>query len=204
MKKVIFCLLVLVALASCTVTKRIHNSGFHIQWKSSPKSAAVHDKKESIFSSSEKEIIHDAEEIEGESIVPSIDQTILHKTDDKGENDKLTELKRSSNVMFNHQPINSEGRAQHVRRNNHKNPISKASEKKKRQRDIDWGQFWSWVGVISLIVLFVALELIAKLGAGLIAQVAGIIFAIVVLVMCIIAMYYFFYFIGYLLFGWMW
>jgi len=204
MKKVIFCLLVLLALASCTVTKRIHNPGFHIQWKSSPKSEVVQDKKESIYSSLEEGIIHDAGEIERESIVPTIAQTSVAKTDDTGENNILSELKRSSNVTLNHQRSNSEQVIKQERRNNLKNAISKVPEKKKRKSNIDWGQFWSWVAVIAIIVLFVGLELLAKLGTGVMAQVAGIIFAIVIIILLLVAMYYFFYFIGYLLFGWMW
>jgi hypothetical protein len=201
MKKVIFISIVTLALASCSVTKRVHNSGFHIQWKSTPKNEVAHDKNEMIYAIQEEEVTQNEDEIDAESMIPLITQTIANKTDVLDEINEAEKPSISSHIVVIQTKIEGKEVVQKSRNNAIKNIEKQLIEKKKRKVEIDW----TTVFLVFLVIAIVVLVLLVLFATPLLAKIAAVALAIIGIILIVLALYLMFligWLIWLLLFSW--
>lgn len=199
MKKVIFSFIVLLSFVSCTVTKRVHNSGLHIQWKSNYKKIVVEDKIDSFYPVDGKEISQNDQQIVDWTNTDPIEQNTVSKIEEIDAIKDLDESPVVLNVVDNHQRVENELVVNELRYGTNRNIENQSPEEKKRKVEINW----STVGFFALLALLATVCLFAWFGTGLIAQIAVITLAILGFAMIIVVAYYIGYFFWFIFFGWM-
>jgi len=197
MKKVIFCLLVLVALASCTVTKRIHNSGFHIQWKSTPKMSNSTNKAEFFQMIEAQETSED--EIETVEIMIEDAPAILR-------HEKVTDIipsEKHENNQWSTSPVLSSNKEKiSVLKSVAKKFETKKTHSTPENKDRKFRIDWDMVGFVALLLLLGTLVALAFFATSPWAQIAAVIIALLGLAMIIVAVFYIGYFFWFIFFGW--
>jgi predicted RND superfamily exporter protein len=196
MKKVIFCLLVLVALASCTVTKRIHNSGFHIQWKSTPKMSNSTNKAEFFQMIEAQETLED--EIETVEIMIEESPPILR-------HEKVTDIipsEKHENNQWSTSPVLSSNKEKiSVLKSVAKKFETKKTHSTPENKDRKFRIDWDMVGFVALLLLLGTLVALAFFATSPWAQIAAVIIALLGLAMIIVAVFYIGYFFWFIFFG---
>lgn len=203
MKKILIYTAALLSLASCTVTKRIHNSGFHIQWNAHHTSINTFNKT-NLDPSNEVEKtsvnVEETEEIKNESspLIKTSNEKILASTIEKNCNKIFSS---SPSKMIVSEKLETEKHLKSKTENKIVETKKHTSDSNKKDRKVSIN--WETVGFFALLLLLATIWLIAYFGTGLIAQISVVIIAIVSIVLVCIAVYYMFYFLWQLLFGWM-
>lgn len=197
MKYIFLIILVLTSLVSCTVTKRVHSNGFHIQWISTHKNSNATNKAE-IFQAIEEQETSEDEIGNTEMIIEDSPAILRHE--------KVVDISpvvKRENIQWNTSPVLSSNKKEisvlkSVTKKFETKKNYSTAEKKDRKFRIDWDM----VGFVALLLLLGTLVALAFFATSPWAQIAAIIIALLGLAMIIVAVYYIGYFFWFIFFGW--
>lgn len=200
MKKVLVGVLFLISLVSCTVTKRVHNPGFHIQWNANHKNVNTNNETNVVQLNEENNISDEAvknpeliieNSPEEQNIDEIIDVPILEKQvkkplstlvvpiSDKEDVEEFSGLKSAINKLKN---------------------INYKSILKKKDRKEKTGS--SRIGLIIIILFLGILLALALFAANPLARIAAIILLVLGILVILIGLFLICWIVWFILFSW--
>jgi F0F1-type ATP synthase assembly protein I len=197
MKYIFLIILVLTSLVSCTVTKRVHRNGIHIQWNSLHKNSNATNKAEFFQAIEAQETSED--EIETVEIMIEDDPAILRHEKIKD----ISPIEKRENKIWNTSPVLSSNKEEiSILKSVSKKFQTKKNKSIAENKDQKFRIDWDMVGFIALLLLLGTLVALAFFATSPWAQIAAIIIALLGLAMIIVAVYYIGYFFWFIFFGW--
>ena len=197
MKNFLIIATILTSLVSCTVTKRIHNSGFHVQWNSNHKKVNSNNNANAFQSSEEKKVSEEAFETTELTIEYSLTiQTSEEIVDVIPIEKQIDEPLSESRVEFSDKEEYSVLKS--VSKKLQTIKYHSIAEKKDREVRIDWDT----VGFVALLIILGTLVVLALFATSPFAQIAAITLAVLGLAMIIAAACLIGWFFWFIFFGW--
>ncbi len=189
-KQIIFNLLALFLVASCTVQKRVYNNGYHIVWNSKQKVS----KESSIASDKaiDEKLIVKNEDEKNTEILNSISENSNINEEDV-DNEKEINIKSEKTITSKNEEVKPSLSINHIKRNtsnktfNNKNELlkkiaqSKIKTQIKKYKSIDLGDLV--VKILLIILILILISLLLSLLGGLLGGLLSLILLILLIIL---------------------